>query len=79
MIRYFQSRKRSGLNTKLATLATKLKLGAQQNNIVKLRKYFLNKIYFDDDGSQKMFIYQLRLNALETIKHKGIKVGISYF
>ena len=44
-----------------------------------MRKYFLDKIYFDDDGSQKMFIYQLRLNALETIKHKGIKVGISYF
>ena len=45
--------KNSDLNTKLATLATKTKLKAEQDKIVKLQAfdstYFRNKSHFEDD------------------------------
>ena len=45
---------------KLATLATKAELKSQQDKIVKLQiydlSYFLGKIFFGDDGSQKYLV-----------------------
>ena len=57
------------LNKKVATLATKAELKADQDKIVKLEtndlNYFLGKNFFGDDGSQNMFVYQPTFNMLE--------------
>ena len=57
------------LNKKVATLATKAELKADQDKIVKLEtndlNYFLGKKFFGDDGSQNMFVYQPTFNMLE--------------
>ena len=57
------------LNKKVATLATKAELKADQDKTVKLEtndlNYFLGKIFFGDDGSQNMFVYQPTFNMLE--------------
>ena len=49
-------------NAKLATLATKAELKAEQEEIVKLEafdpSYFHGKFFFGDDGFQNMFFYQ---------------------
>ena len=51
--------KGSNLNTKLATLAIKAELKAEQNKIVKLEvldsNYFLGKSHFEDASKQIFF------------------------
>ena len=50
--------KDSDLNAKLAILATKAELKAEQDQMVKLQKhdlsYFLNKIFFGHEGFQNI-------------------------
>ena len=57
------------MNRKVATLATKAGLKAEQDKIAKLEtcnfNYFLGKIFFGDDSSQNMFVYQPTLNTPE--------------
>ena len=67
--------KNSGLSTKLATLATKAEIKAEQDKIVKLKtfdlSYFLDIFFLSDDGSQNMFVYQPTLNTLKLKEGKG--------
>ena len=48
----------------------------EQEKIAKLRafnsSYFHGKIFFGDDGSQNMFVYQPTLDTLELKKTKGL-------
>ena len=52
----------SNLNTKLATLATKAELKAEQDKIMKLQvfdsHYFRSKIHFQDDEIQNYSVFQ---------------------
>ena len=54
--------KSSNLNTKLATLATKAELKAEQDKIMKLQgfdsHYFRSKIHFQDDETQNYSVFQ---------------------
>ena len=51
----------SGLNTKLATLAKKAELKAEQFKIPKLQAFdlnhFLDKSHFEEDSAQKYFVF----------------------
>ena len=51
----------SGLDKKLATLATKADLKAEQDKIVKLQvfdsSYFCGKIHFEDDGTENYLVF----------------------
>ena len=38
--------------------------------------YFFDKFFFDDDGFQNMFIYQLPLNMLELKEHKDTELSV---
>ena len=62
------------LRTKLATLATKAELKADQDKILKLQthglSYFLDKNCFGDDGFRNTFVYQPTLDTLE-LKKQG--------
>ena len=57
------------MDEKIKTLATKAELKAEPDKIVKLEthdsSYFLVKIFFGDDGSQNMFVYQPTFVTLE--------------
>ena len=68
--------KNSDLNTKLATLATKAGLKAEQDKTVKLQthelSYFLGKNFFGDDGSPNTFVYQPKRDKLELKKTKAL-------
>ena len=63
------------LNRKVATPATKAGLKAKQDKIAKLEtcdfNYFLGKIFFGDDSSQNMFVYQPTLSTPELETEKG--------
>ena len=63
------------MNRKVATPATKAGLKAEQGKIAKLEtcdfNYFLGKIFFGDDSSQNMFVYQPTLNTPELETEKG--------
>ena len=52
--------KHSDLNTKLATLAIKVELKAEQDKIVKLQtydySYFFGKIFFGEDSFQNDYL-----------------------
>ena len=52
----------SNLNTKLATLATKAELKAEQDKIMKLQGFdshcFRSKIHFQDDETQNYSVFQ---------------------
>ena len=52
----------SNLNTKLATLATKAELKAEQDKIMKLQgfdsHYFRSEIHFQDDETQNYSVFQ---------------------
>ena len=66
--------KNSDWNTKLATLATKAELKAEQDEIMKLEafdwSYFHGKFLFGDDGFQNVLIYQPTFNTLELKKRQ---------
>ena len=66
----------------MKTLATKVELKAEQDEIVKLEthdlSYLLGKIFFGDDGSQNVFIYQRKLSTLELKKDKGTNYVFSW-
>ena len=59
----------SNLNENIKTLATKSKLKAEQDKIVKLQEfdssYFIGNFLFGNDGFQNMFVYQPALSMLE--------------
>ena len=63
------------LNRKVATPATKAGLKAKQDKIGKLEtcdfNYYLGKIFFGDQSSQNMFVYQPTLNTPELETEKG--------
>ena len=63
------------LNRKVATPATKAGLKAKQDKIAKLEtcdfNYFLGKIFFGDNSSQNMFVYQPTLSTPELETEKG--------
>ena len=40
--------------------------------------YFLIKIFFGDDGSQSIFVYQPRIDTLDLKKGKGINYVLSW-
>ena len=52
----------SDLNRKVATLATKAELEAEQDKTTKLEafdsSYFVSKSYFEDDGTQNYLVFQ---------------------
>ena len=62
----------SDVKTKLATLATKAELQAQQEKPVKQQAHdlisFFGKNFSDDDGSPNIFVYQPTLDTLELKK-----------
>ena len=66
----------------MKTLATKVELKAEQDEIVKLEthdlSYLLGKNFFGDDGSQNMFIYQPKLSTLELKKDKDTNYVFSW-
>ena len=52
----------SDLNKKVATLATKTELKAEQDKLTNLQafdsSYFRGKIHFEDDGTQNYLVFQ---------------------
>ena len=52
----------SDLNKKVATLATKTELKAEQDKLTKLQafdsSYFRGKSHFEDDGNQNYLVFQ---------------------
>ena len=74
--------KNSGLSTKLAILATKAELKAEQRKIKKLQKldlsYFIYKKLFGDDGFYNISVYQPTLNTLELKEDQGTDCVIGW-
>ena len=70
------------LNKKVATLAAKAELNAEEDKVIKLKTYdlihFLGKIFFGDDGFQNMFVYQPTFNPLELKIEKGTDYVIGW-
>ena len=60
------------LSTKIAALAPKAELKAEQDKIEKLQTYglshFLGKYFFDENGFQNMLFYQPTVDTLELKK-----------
>ena len=63
--------KNSNLNTKLATLATKAELKADEDEIVKFQGfdliYFRCKVHFENDGAQKNLVFQPAYKYFKTV------------
>ena len=70
------------IKLKVATLATRAELKAEQDKIVKLQthdlSYFLGKTCFDNDDIENMFLYQPTFNTLESTTDKGIDYVIDW-
>lgn len=70
------------LSTKIAALAAKAELKAQQDKIEKLQtyglSYFLGKYFFDENGFQNMLFYQPTLDTLELKKDKDTHHVLSW-
>ena len=75
MIRTYSLVKSSDLNKKIATLATKVELKAEQDKIMKLEAFdsinVHGKMFFGDDSSQNIFAYQPTPDTLELKKDKS--------
>ena len=67
----FNIGKNSDLNTKLATLARKVELKAEQYKTVKRQtfdsRYIPSKNYFEDDGTQSYLVFQLVSGYFKTV------------
>ena len=70
------------LKIKHATLGTKAELKAEQHKIVKLQTViyinFLAKIFFGDDGSQNIFVYQPTLDTFRVKNDKETDYVLSW-
>ena len=70
------------LKIKHATLGTKAELKAEQHKIVKLQTViyinFLTKIFFGDDGSQNIFVYQPTLDTFRVKNDKETDYVLSW-
>ena len=73
--------KNADSNAKLTTLAAKAELKAEQQKMAKLQtldlRYFLGKIFFDDDSSQNMLLYQPSLDTFELEKGKAMIIFLA--
>ena len=61
----------SAIDKKIAALATKGKLKAEQNKIVKIQAfdsfYFCSKSFFEDNGTQSYSVFQPIYRSFKTI------------
>ena len=72
----------SDLSAKLATLAAKVELKAKQDEIMQLQafdsSFFQGKMFFAEDGFQKMSVYRPTFNTLGLEKIKGTEDVIGW-